>query len=58
MNVKILSILVVSLMTLAVVGACVNAGEAAREYEEENIPADLLGTGYIAGTITNSSGIL
>lgn len=55
MNGKIIPILVVSLMALAVIGTCVNAGETARTYEKE-ITVDLLGTGYIAGTITNSSG--
>jgi len=53
----ILPILVASLMILTVVGASCNAGAAINTARSQKIvPIQLLGTGYIAGIITNASG--
>ncbi len=53
----ILPILVASLMILTVVGASCTVGAAINTARSQKIvPIQVLGTGYIAGTITNASG--
>jgi len=53
----ILPILVASLMILTVVGTSCTAGAAINTARSQKIvPMQVLGTGYIAGTITDSSG--
>jgi len=53
----ILPILVASLMILTVVGASCTAGAAINAARSQKIvPMQVLGTGYIAGIITNASG--